>query len=285
MKLARIGANGSEVPAVLDDEGVWRDLSGVIGDTDATRLGAALIEQVRDALAGGGLPAVADVQRFGPPLKRDRQDRLHRPELPRPRRRDRAAGPGRAGAVHEGPGHGRGARRRGPRARGAATKTDWEVELAVVIGRPRRRTSTARTQAAEHIAGYAISHDVSEREFQIERGGQWDKGKNCDDVQPVRSVAGHGRRGARPAVARPAAVGQRRAPAGRLDRGHGLRGATTSSATCQPVHDAVPRRRHQHRHAGGCRPGRARHALPQAGDVVELEIDGLGRQRQTFGAA
>jgi 2-keto-4-pentenoate hydratase/2-oxohepta-3-ene-1,7-dioic acid hydratase in catechol pathway len=62
-------------------------------------------------------------------------------------------------------------------------KTDWEVELAVVIGRQARYLDSA-ADALACVAGYAISHDVSERAFQIERGGQWDKGKNCETFNP-----------------------------------------------------------------------------------------------------
>jgi 2-keto-4-pentenoate hydratase/2-oxohepta-3-ene-1,7-dioic acid hydratase in catechol pathway len=65
-----------------------------------------------------------------------------------------------------------------------STKTDWEVELAVVIGRTARYLPDAEAALA-CIAGYTISHDVSEREFQLERGGQWDKGKNCETFNPL----------------------------------------------------------------------------------------------------
>ena len=63
-------------------------------------------------------------------------------------------------------------------------KTDWEVELAVVIGRTARYLDSAE-EALAHVGGYAVSHDVSEREFQIERGGTWDKGKNCETFNPL----------------------------------------------------------------------------------------------------
>jgi 2-keto-4-pentenoate hydratase/2-oxohepta-3-ene-1,7-dioic acid hydratase in catechol pathway len=63
-------------------------------------------------------------------------------------------------------------------------KTDWEVELGVVIGREARYLSSA-TDAMQHVAGFCISHDVSEREFQLERGGQWTKGKSCDTFNPT----------------------------------------------------------------------------------------------------
>ena len=65
-----------------------------------------------------------------------------------------------------------------------STKTDWEVELGVVIGRRARYLDTP-DDALAHVAGYLISHDVSEREFQLERGGQWDKGKSCETFNPL----------------------------------------------------------------------------------------------------
>src|SRR6202012_4166542 len=65
-----------------------------------------------------------------------------------------------------------------------SVKTDWEVELAVVIGRPARYLDSP-TDALDYVAGFAISNDVSEREFQLERGGQWDKGKNCETFNPL----------------------------------------------------------------------------------------------------
>jgi 2-keto-4-pentenoate hydratase/2-oxohepta-3-ene-1,7-dioic acid hydratase in catechol pathway len=65
-----------------------------------------------------------------------------------------------------------------------STKTDWEVELAVVIG-TRASYISSPSEALSYVAGYAISNDVSEREFQLERGGQWDKGKSCDTFNPM----------------------------------------------------------------------------------------------------
>ncbi|GAB3880549.1 hypothetical protein GCM10029964_035170 [Kibdelosporangium lantanae] len=65
-----------------------------------------------------------------------------------------------------------------------SVKTDWEVELAVVIGRTARYLESP-AEALDHVAGYAVSNDVSEREFQIERGGQWDKGKSCETFNPL----------------------------------------------------------------------------------------------------
>jgi ureidoglycolate lyase len=74
-----------------------------------------------------------------------------------------------------------------------SVKTDWEVELAVIIGSTAECVS--EDAAMDHVAGYAVCNDVSEREWQIERGGSWDKGKGCDTFGPARPLAGHEGRG------------------------------------------------------------------------------------------
>ena len=92
-------------------------------------------------------------------------------------------------------------------------KTDCEVELGIVIGT--KASYIAVHDAPKHIAGYCVVNDVSEREFQIERGGQWDQGQERRHVLPDRPLAGHRRRGARPAGAAAVDRGQRRAQAER----------------------------------------------------------------------
>jgi 2-keto-4-pentenoate hydratase/2-oxohepta-3-ene-1,7-dioic acid hydratase in catechol pathway len=77
-----------------------------------------------------------------------------------------------------------------------SVKSDWEVELGIVIGT--RARYVTRKDALSHVAGYCVVNDVSEREYQLERGGQWDRGKGCDTVRPGRPLAGHRRRGANP---------------------------------------------------------------------------------------
>jgi 2-keto-4-pentenoate hydratase/2-oxohepta-3-ene-1,7-dioic acid hydratase in catechol pathway len=282
MKLARIGATGSEVPAVLDDQGIWRDLSGVVDDSAAANLGGALIEQVRDALAGGALPAVADVQRFGPPLKGigkivciglNYRDHAAETGLPVPgepvvfmKAPDTVVGPDDEVLV--------------PRR---SEKTDWEVELAVVIGTKAAYLDSPE-QAAEHIAGYAISHDVSEREFQIERGGQWDKGKNSATFNPFGPWLVTADE-----VPDPQSLGLRLWVNGELKQDgstadmvfgvHYLVHYLSQFMTLYPgdvINTGTP---------AGVALGVPGTPYLRPGDVVELEIDGLGRQRQTFGAA
>ena len=107
-------------------------------------------------------------------------------------------------------------------------KTDWEVELAVVIGK--RAKYVAEKDAFDYVAGYCVSNDVSERAFQTERQGQWTKGKSADHFGPIGPVAGDARRGGRSAEPADVADGQRREAAGRLDEDHGLRRRLTWSA-------------------------------------------------------
>jgi 2-keto-4-pentenoate hydratase/2-oxohepta-3-ene-1,7-dioic acid hydratase in catechol pathway len=165
-----------------------------------------------------------------------------------------------------------------------SVKTDWEVELAVVIGRTARYLDSAE-EALTCIAGYAISHDVSEREFQLERGGQWDKGKNCETFNPLG-----------PFLVPADEVGDPQALGMRLWVNGVPRQDSSTKNMIFPVAELV-------RYLSWflvLRPGDVINTgtpagvalgLPEpkpylrAGDVVELEIDGLGRQRQTLGQA
>ncbi|SBT91205.1 2-keto-4-pentenoate hydratase/2-oxohepta-3-ene-1,7-dioic acid hydratase (catechol pathway) [Streptomyces sp. DI166] len=183
MKLLRVGTAGAERPALLDAEGVLRDLSGVVPDID----GALLADDealARIRAAAGELPVLDPAGlRIGPPLGRigkivciglnyhdhARETGAEPPAEPVVffKAPDTVVGPNDTVLVPRG-----------------STKTDWEVELAVVIGRTARYVESAEA-ALGHVAGYAVAHDVSEREFQIERGGTWDKGKNCETFNPL----------------------------------------------------------------------------------------------------
>jgi 2-keto-4-pentenoate hydratase/2-oxohepta-3-ene-1,7-dioic acid hydratase in catechol pathway len=181
MKLLRIGAPGRERPVALLQDGRAVDLSGVVGDAPLT---SQALANAAAAIGAGDLPeASLSGERIGSPL-------------PRPGKvvciglnyRDHAAETG--AAIPEEPivflkapytVVGPDDEVLVPRA---STKTDYEVELGVVIGtRARYLASAAEGLAA--VAGYVVSHDVSEREFQLERGGQWDKGKNCETFNPL----------------------------------------------------------------------------------------------------
>ena len=141
--------------------------------------------RTRAALDAGALPQVdrgGDVprRRAG---RTPRQGGVHRAQLRRSRRGDGDTAPCRTGRLHEGRQHGRRPRDTVlvPRT---SEKTDYEIELAVVIGRTARYLDSPEA-ADDVIAGYAIADDVSERAFQHERGGQWDKGKSCETFNPL----------------------------------------------------------------------------------------------------
>ncbi|MFD8957613.1 fumarylacetoacetate hydrolase family protein, partial [Streptomyces anulatus] len=163
-------------------------------------------------------------------------------------------------------------------------KTDWEVELAVVIGRTARYLETAEEGLA-HVAGYATAHDVSEREFQIERGGTWDKGKNCETFNPLG-----------PWLVTADEVPDPQALPLRLWVNGELRQNGTTAEQIFPVGEVVRYLSHfMTLYPGDVintgTPAGVAMGQPEpkpylrAGDVVELEVEGLGRQRQELKGA
>lgn len=180
MRLARIGERGSEVPAVLDESGVHRDVSSMVDDFTPEFFASEGIARLREADVST-LPSVSG--RIGAPIARPslilcvglnyvdhaNESNMNVPDEPIlfTKAPNCLVGPNDDVLIPRG-----------------ATKVDYEVELAVVIGRRCRYLDSAE-QALEHIAGFAISNDVSERAFQIERGGgQWIKGKSCETFNP-----------------------------------------------------------------------------------------------------
>ncbi len=159
-----------------------------------------------------------------------------------------------------------------------STKLDWEIELGIVIGQ--RARYLTKDKALDVVAGYCLANDVSERVFQIERAGQWTKGKSSRDVRAARALARHQGRDQGSAGPRHVARRQRREAPARQHQDHDLR-LPLHRLVLLAVLRAGAGRRDRHRHAAG---RRARHeAEPQflkAGDVVTLGIDGLGEQRQ-----
>jgi 2-keto-4-pentenoate hydratase/2-oxohepta-3-ene-1,7-dioic acid hydratase in catechol pathway len=164
-----------------------------------------------------------------------------------------------------------------------SVKTDWEVELGVVIGAEARYLADDAA-AAEVIAGYLVSHDVSEREFQLERGGQWDKGKSCETFNP-----------AGPYLVTPDEVADPQQLGLRLWVNGTERQNGSTADMIFPVLEVI---RYLSRFMvlrpgdlvntgtpAGVALGRPGTPYLRAGDVVELEIDGLGRQRQVVGQA
>jgi 2,4-didehydro-3-deoxy-L-rhamnonate hydrolase len=181
MKLVRYGNPGREKPGLIDAEGRLRDLSGVVADIGPQQLGAVGLARLRKANPAK-LPLVRGKPRFGCPVSQvskfiaiglNYADHAAESGVPIPKEpvvfmkaTSCIQGPNDPVMLPRG-----------------SVKTDWEVELGVVIGR--RARYVAMKDALAHVAGYTIVNDVSEREFQLERGPQWDKGKGCDTFGPV----------------------------------------------------------------------------------------------------
>ena len=181
MKLVRYGLPGQEKPGLIDAEGQLRDLSSIVSDIGPDQLGDAALDALRRNDAGA-LPAVVGSPRLGSPLTGVRKfiaiglnfaDHAAESNLPIPaepivfmKATSCIQGPDDAIMLPRG-----------------SVKTDWEVELGVVIGTRARYVTEA--EALGHVAGYCTINDISEREYQIERGGTWDKGKGCDTFGPL----------------------------------------------------------------------------------------------------
>ena len=185
MKLVRFGAWGQERPGVMvNGSGVVLDASPVTPDYDVDFFEGDGIERLRHAAESGGLSPV-DVagERIGAPLRRPGKVVCIGLNYRNHAKESNMAIPAEPIIFMKAPNTVVGPydEVRIPRR---SVKADWEVELAVVIGR-RASYLDSEAEALEHVAGYAVSNDVSEREFQLERGGQWDKGKSCDTFNPL----------------------------------------------------------------------------------------------------
>jgi 2-keto-4-pentenoate hydratase/2-oxohepta-3-ene-1,7-dioic acid hydratase in catechol pathway len=181
MKLMRIGAPGAEKPVLVRDETAF-DLSSLTGDIDAAFLGGGGLDRCRTAR---NLPEV-DItgQRVGPPVARPGAVLCIGQNYAAHAAESGSEPPATPIVFYKAPNSVVGPHDEVLIPRGS-TKTDWEVELAVVIGR-RARYLDSPTDALACIAGYVLSNDVSERDFQIaQSGGQWSKGKSCETFQPL----------------------------------------------------------------------------------------------------
>ncbi|MEZ5925733.1 MAG: fumarylacetoacetate hydrolase family protein [Hyphomicrobiaceae bacterium] len=181
MKLLRHGAAGRERPGVLDKSGQIRDLSGVIDDLSGSTLGRATLDRIA-RIDLETLPRVAAGTRLGPCIARvghfiavglnyaDHAKETGAPIPAEPILFSKAPsslhGPDDDVVIPKG-----------------SEKSDWEVELAVIIGEPASYVSEAN--ALKHVAGYAVCNDLSERAWQMERGGQWIKGKSAPTFGPL----------------------------------------------------------------------------------------------------
>ncbi|HTJ34140.1 MAG TPA: fumarylacetoacetate hydrolase family protein [Dactylosporangium sp.] len=278
MRFARLGPAGSERPVAVAEDGTYLDLSGITDDIDGTFLasgGPARARAALDSLPRLDVPAGT---RVGPPVARigkvvciglnyarhAAETGAQPPAEPVVfmKAADTVVGPDDDVLI--------------PRA---STKTDYEVELAVVIGTAARYLDSP-DDAAAHIAGYAISNDVSEREFQLERGGQWDKGKNCETFNPLG-----------PWLVTPDGLD---VPSLRLRSW--VNGEPRQNETAADMIFGVPHliwylSQFMVLYPGdvvntgtpaGVAMGLPNQPYLRTGDVVELEIDSLGRQRQRF---
>ncbi|HET9019218.1 MAG TPA: fumarylacetoacetate hydrolase family protein [Acetobacteraceae bacterium] len=181
MKLLRYGDPGTEKPAMLDAKGAMRDLSGVVRDIDGSVLSAEGLAKLA-ALDPATLPLVQGQPRIGPCVARplnfvciglNYADHAAESNMPVPKEPIMFL---KSLGAYCGPND-------DVRIPRGSTKTDWEVELGIVIGK--RASYVAEHDAMDHVAGYCVINDVSEREYQLERGGTWDKGKGCDTFGPT----------------------------------------------------------------------------------------------------
>jgi len=181
MKLVRYGEAGKEKPGILDAQGAIRDLSGVVKDIEAAAVSPEGLVKLRGVKVDG-LPKVSGNPRLGPPIANvpkliciglNYADHAKESNLPIPgepvvfmKAISAITGPNDDVKLPKG-----------------SKKGDWEVELAFVIGK--KAQSVTEADALNHVAGYMICNDVSEREWQLEHGSQWSKGKSFDTFAPL----------------------------------------------------------------------------------------------------
>jgi len=181
MKLIRYGAEGQEKPGVIIDEKYY-DVSHLVNDYDEKFFSGNAIEELKEKIAAGGLTEVDQNVRLGAPLARpskivcvglNYKDHAEETNMPIPsepilffKSTSALVGPNDDLIIPKN-----------------STKTDWEVELAIIIGK--KASYVEMENAFDHIAGYALHNDYSERAFQIERNGQWVKGKSADTFAPI----------------------------------------------------------------------------------------------------
>ncbi|MBV1851762.1 fumarylacetoacetate hydrolase family protein [Catellatospora tritici] len=274
MKLMRLGAPGAERP-VLYADGRHYDLSGITADIDGAFLASGGLDRVRAAsgdlpeLDGTGLRVGAPIARPGAVVCIGQNYAAHAAE-------SGAQPPTTPIMFYKAPNTVVGPYDDILIPRGSTT-TDWEVELAVVIGR-RARYLDSPAQALAHVAGYVLSDDVSERDFQLHQsGGQWSKGKSCETFQPLG-----------PWLVTPDELGE----VGDLGLRSWVNGQPRQdSSTKDMIFDVAYLIWHLSQYTvldpgdvvntgtpqGVALSGRFPYLAP--GDVVEVEIDGLGRQR------
>ncbi|WP_266158180.1 fumarylacetoacetate hydrolase family protein [Dyella silvatica] len=275
MKLVRYGDPGAERPGLIDDAGELRDLSSVIADIDQHALSRAGRQRLA-AIDPKTLPKVADKPRFGAPIARvgkmicvgmnyaEHAAETNAPVPEQPvlfmKATSAIMGPNDDVVIPRG-----------------SSKTDWEVELGVVIGELARDVSVAA--ALDHVAGYLVVNDLSEREFQLEHGGQWVKGKSCDTFGPLGPYLV-----TTDEVPDPQQLGLWLEVNGHRYQTGNTRtmifGVATLVSYISRYMTLMPGDVISTGTPAGVGLGLKPPSYLRAGDVIELGIDGLGRQRQ-----
>lgn len=273
MKFVRYGESGAEKPGVLDADGNIRDLSAIVGDLSGETLAQlAALKSIDPSI----LPMVEGNPRLGPAVAgtgkficiglnyadHAAESGMDVPSEPVMFMKATSAicGPNDPIVIPRG-----------------SEKTDWEVELAVVIGKPAKYVT--EDQAMDHVAGFCVTNDVSERAFQIERQGQWTKGKSCDNFGQIG-----------PWLVTPDEVADpQKLKMWLTVNGKTMQNGSTETMVYNVRHLVSYLSQFMTLHPGdiistGTPPGVGMGQSPQqylkAGDIVELGIEGLGQQRQ-----
>ena len=275
MKLLRHGARGAEKPGLLHTDGTIRDLTGLVPDIGGAVLSDTGLAMLR-AVDAGRLPVVDPATRLGACVAgtgkficiglnyADHAAESGMAVPPEPvifmKATSAICGPNDPIII--------------PRT---SVKTDWEVELAVIIGKTAKYVTA--DEAMDHVAGYAVTNDVSERAFQLERSGQWTKGKSCDNFGQIGPWLV-----TRDEVADPQAL-----PMWLTVNGQVMQNGSTKTMVYGVKYLVSYLSQFMSLHPGdvistGTPPGVGMGRKPprflQAGEVVDLGIEGLGRQRQ-----
>ncbi|ESY68657.1 fumarylacetoacetate hydrolase family protein [Mesorhizobium sp. M0051] len=279
MKLLRYGEVGSERPGLLDTDGIIRDLSAHVADISGKALDPALLADLAK-IDPKSLPAVSGSPRLGACVAgtgkficiglnySDHAAETGATVPPEPiifmKASSAIVGPDDDVLIPRG-----------------SDKTDWEVELAVVIGRKAKYVSEA--DALDYVAGYSVAHDVSERAFQAERQGQWTKGKSCDTFGPTGPWL----------VTKDEIADPQNLKMWLTVNGKTMQNGSTRTMVYGVKYLVSYLSQFMSLHPGdiistGTPPGVGLGMKPpvflKAGDVVELGIEGLGQQKQTFKA-
>ena len=275
MKLLRFGDAGKEKPGILDDQGTIRDLSSVVGDISGDTLSDDGLKAIL-AVDMSTLQVVNPDTRLGPCVGgsgkligiglnyADHAAESGMDVPPEPvifmKATSAICGPNDPIIIPRG-----------------SEKTDWEVELAVVIGKRAKYVSEA--DAMDYVAGYAVANDVSERSYQLERAGNWTKGKSCDNYGQIGPWL----------VTRDEVPDPQNLPMWLTVNGKTMQNGSTKTMVYGVAHVVSYLSQFMSLHPGdvistGTPPGVGMGKNPpqylRPGDVVELGIDGLGTQRQ-----